>query len=120
MRFRSIAAFLALAVAAASIVGMAGCRHLPPSMPPSQWNAQQARGAAVFRQYCARCHNATSTRAKHGPGLQALTKLKAMPSGAPPTNERLTDVIIHGYGLMPATQLSNRQLRELLAYLHTL
>jgi mono/diheme cytochrome c family protein len=89
-------------------------------MPPSQWTPQEARGAAVFREHCARCHHATSTRALHGPGLQALTKLKAMPSGAPPTNGRLTDVILHGYGLMPATNLTNRQLRELLAYLHTL
>jgi len=89
-------------------------------MPPSQWNAQQARGAEVFRLYCARCHYATSTQGLHGPGLQALTKLKAMPSGAPPTDDRLTDVILHGHGMMPATALTDSQLQDLLAYLHTL
>jgi len=29
-------------------------------------------------------HYSTTTSPLHGPGLQALTKLKAMPSGAPP------------------------------------
>jgi cytochrome c1 len=43
-----------------------------------------------------------------------------MPSGAPPTDERMTERILHGYGMMPATQLSDQQLQDLLAYLHTL
>lgn len=43
-----------------------------------------------------------------------------MPSGAPPTDERLTEVILHGRGMMPATPLDDQQLRDLLAYLHTL
>jgi mono/diheme cytochrome c family protein len=109
-----------LANGAAILVCAAGCRSLPPSMPPSQWNAQEARGAAVFQQYCARCHYPTNTRSLHGPGLQALTKERSMPSGAPPTDERLTDVILHGHGMMPATALSDSQLQDLLAYLHTL
>jgi cytochrome c1 len=53
--------------------------------------------------------------------LQALTKVKAMPSGAPPSDERLTAVILHGRGMMPSTpQLTDEQLSDLLAYLHTL
>jgi cytochrome c1 len=52
--------------------------------------------------------------------LQALTKVKAMPSGTPPTDERLTQVILHGRQMMPATQLTDDQLSDLLAYLHTL
>ncbi len=43
-----------------------------------------------------------------------------MPSGAPPTNERITNVILHGRNMMPATQLTDDQLNDLLAYLHTL
>jgi len=74
----------------------------------------------VFEADCARCHYPTSTRSLHGPGLQALTKLRSMPSGAPPTDERLTDRILHGYGMMPGTQLTDSQLQDLLAYLHTL
>ena len=115
--FAVISAFVLCGVA---LVNLAGCRKLPPSMPPSQWNAQEARGAQVFQQYCARCHYPTTTSSLHGPGLQALTKLKAMPSGAPPTDDRLTDVILHGHGMMPATALTDSQLRDLLAYLHTL
>lgn len=74
----------------------------------------------MFQADCAQCHYATSARSLHGPGLQALTKLKAMPSGAPPTDERLTERIQHGYGMMPGTALTEGQLQDLLAYLHTL
>jgi hypothetical protein len=52
--------------------------------------------------------------------LQALTKVKSMPSGAPPTDERLMQVILHGRLEMPATPLDDSQLSDLLAYLHTL
>ncbi len=109
-----------LTSAAAFAVALAGCRSLPPSMPASEWTPQEARGAQIYQQACARCHYPTSTRGLHGPGLQALTKLKSMPSGAPPTDERLTDVILHGRQTMPPTPLDDDQLRDLLAYLHTL
>jgi len=101
-------------------LGVAGCKPLPPSMPSSEWTPQEARGAAVFQHHCARCHYPTTTSGLNGPGLQAITKVKAMPSGAPPTDERLTAVILHGRGMMPATPLDDEQLEDLLAYLHTL
>jgi mono/diheme cytochrome c family protein len=104
----------------AIVMGFAGCRSLPPSKPASEWTPQEAQGAAVYQEKCARCHYPTSSRSLHGPGLQALTKLKAMPSGAPPTDERLTEVILHGRQMMPATPLTDEQLSDLLAYLHTL
>jgi mono/diheme cytochrome c family protein len=107
--------FLLVFVLSAIAFGLAGCRELPPSKPASEWTPQEARGAA-----CARCHYPTSTHPLHGPGLQALTKLKAMPSGAPPTDERLTAVILNGRQDMPATPLSDDQMNDLLAYLHTL
>ncbi len=43
-----------------------------------------------------------------------------MPSGAPPTDERLTTVILHGRNMMPATPLDDQQMSDLLAYLHSL
>ena len=101
-------------------VGLAGCRTLPPSKPASEWTPQEARGAQVYHAKCARCHYPTTTHPLNGPGLQALTKEKAMPSGAPPTDERLTAVISQGRNMMPATQLGDEQLQDLLAYLHTL
>ena len=104
----------------AACLASTGCRKLPPSKPASEWTPQEARGAAVYQANCARCHYPTNTHSLHGPGLQAITKIQAMPSGAPPTDERLTDRILHGYGMMPATSLTDSQLRDLLAYLHTL
>lgn len=109
-----------LAGAAGFSVLLAGCKPLPPSKPASEWTPQEAAGAAVYQEKCARCHYPTTTSSLHGPGLQALTKLKSMPSGAPPTDERLTDRILHGYGMMPPTALSDQQLSDLLAYLRTL
>ena len=111
---------MALIVCAGAWVGPAGCKSLPPSKPESEWTPEEARGAAVFHQACAKCHYPTSTRGLHGPGLQAITKIKSMPSGAPPTDERLTAVILHGHGTMPGTALDDQQLHDLLAYLHTL
>ena len=117
MRFDNLFAY---SVLPASVFVLAGCRPLPPSKPASEWTPQEARGAQVYQAKCARCHYPPSTHPLHGPGLQALTKLKAMPSGAPPTDERLTAVILNGRQTMPATQLTDSQLADLLAYLHTL
>ena len=116
MRPNHPAALLALCACALT----AGCRALPASKPEALWSVEEGRGAIVFSQKCARCPHPTTTRPLNGPGLQAHTKIKAMPSGAPPTDERLTSVILHGRNNMPATQLTDQQLSDLLAYLHTL
>ncbi len=108
-------------VAGAVFAALAGCRSLPPSKPEALWSPEEARGAQVYHNNCAKCHYPTNTHSLHGPGLQAITKVKAMPSGAPPTDERLTNVILHGRNMMPATAgLSDDQLSDLLAYLHSL
>jgi mono/diheme cytochrome c family protein len=123
MRTHSFAvtlSILAVAIGLAGSVILAGCRSLPPSKPESLWTPEEARGAQVYQQKCARCHYPTTTHGLHGPGLQALTKEKAMPSGMPPTDERMTQVILQGRQMMPATPLSDDQLSDLLAYLHTL
>jgi mono/diheme cytochrome c family protein len=117
MRSPSHAASIALLAGAAAL---AACRSLPASKPEALFTPQENRGAIVFRQRCSRCHYPTTTRPLNGPGLQALTKVKAMPSGAPPTDERITSVILYGRNMMPATQLTDPQLNDLLAYLHTL
>ena len=116
--YRKIAVFAAFSSAVA--LGLVACKPLPPSKPASDWTPQEARGAGVFQANCARCHYPTTTAGLRGPGLQAITKVKAMPSGAPPTDERLASVIFYGRGMMPATRLGDDQLRDLLAYLHSL
>lgn len=120
MRIRICSLLFALFSCTAALSAIAGCKSLPPSKPESEWTPEEARGAAVFHQACAKCHHPTSTHGLHGPGLQAITKIKSMPSGAPPTDERLTAVILHGHGTMPGTALDDQQLHDLLAYLHTL
>lgn len=102
---------------------LAGCRPpLPPSKPLSQLTPQEISGHAVFVQDCARCHDANDTRSLHGPGLQALFKQPYLPSGAAANDDRVTDVILHGHGIMPAfgNTMDEQQLNDLLAYLHTL
>jgi mono/diheme cytochrome c family protein len=120
IRIKICGFLLVLSACAAALTMMTGCKPLPPSKPQSEWTPTEARGAAVFQQACSKCHYPTSTHGLHGPGLQALTKVKSMPSGAPPTDERLTVVILHGHGTMPGTALDEQQLQDLLAYLHTL
>ena len=102
---------------------LAGCGPpLPPSKPLSELNTQEMRGYHVFQGECARCHYANSVHSLHGPGLQGLYKLKYLPSGAPANDDRVTDVILHGHGMMPAFggKIDQQQLDDLMAYLHTL
>jgi mono/diheme cytochrome c family protein len=123
LKMRSLNPMLSLTLLTGAMgiaLGVAGCRSLPPSKPESEWTAEEASGARIYRDACARCHYPTSTSGLHGPGLQAITKIKAMPSGAPPTDERLSQTILHGHGTMPGTSLSDAQMRDLLAYLHSL
>ena len=112
--------FISAIAVIACAAGVAGCRSLPASKPEALWTVEEGRGAIVFNQKCARCHHPNTTRPLNGPGLQALTKVKSMPSGAPPTDERMTYVILHGRNNMPTTQLTDDQMSDLLAYLHTL
>lgn len=102
---------------------LAGCRPpLPPSKPLSELSPQEMRGYHVFVSDCTRCHHANDERSLHGPGLQGLFRQKYLPSGAPANDDRVTDVILHGHGMMPAfgNKMDEQQLRDLLAYLHTL
>jgi mono/diheme cytochrome c family protein len=116
MRLKVISA----SIAAAAALFAVGCHELPPSKPASRWTASEAHGAEIFAENCSRCHYPDKTWAKQGPGLQAITKVKAMPSGAPPTDERLTATILHGRGMMPPTTLDESELRDLLDYIHSL
>jgi mono/diheme cytochrome c family protein len=121
MRVRSIAGFAVVATVVGGLfAAVSGCRSLPPSKPEALWSVEEARGAQVYHNNCAKCHYPTNTHSLHGPGLQAITKIKAMPSGAPPTDERITNVILRGRNMMPATSLNDDQLNDLLVYLHSL
>lgn len=105
------------------MVGASGCKKsLPPSKPLAQLTPQEHNGYMVYQAYCASCHYANKTDGLHGPGLQALYKQKYLPSGAAATDERVTNTILRGRNMMPGfgNQLDDKQLADLLAYLHTL
>ncbi len=104
------------------LIGLAGCRSLPPGKPISALNTQEAAGRVVYQANCAKCHNAYSTQALHGPSLYGVFRKPYLPSGAPARDDRALEVILHGRNLMPAAgkDLSQQQLNDLLAYLHTL
>lgn len=100
-----------------------GCRpSLGPSKPVSELTPQEAQGRVVYEQDCANCHYANKTGDLHGPSLFGVYRKKYLPSGAPANDERVIPVIMRGRNMMPGfgNQLSNQQLQDLLAYLHTL
>jgi len=118
-RLRTLSAVI-LGVSGASLLVLAGCKSLPASKPEALFTIEEQRGQIVFQAKCARCHYPTTTHGLHGPGLQALTKVPAMPSGAPPTDERLVQTILRGHGMMESIPVAPQDMPDLLAYLHTL
>jgi mono/diheme cytochrome c family protein len=86
-------------------------------------NPQQAAGRRVYDQDCARCHEAYTSRAKKADSLQGVFKKQYLPkSGLPANDERVSEIIHSGRGMMPAfgPVVSDQQIQDLLAYLHTL
>lgn len=86
-------------------------------------NSQQAAGRKIYDHDCDRCHEPYSTRGKKGPGLKGIFNNKELPiSGLPANDERVSDIIRLGRKQMPGYSrvLSQGDLDNLLAYLHTL
>jgi mono/diheme cytochrome c family protein len=84
---------------------------------------QQAAGRRVYDDRCDRCHEPYSTRGKKGPTLKGIFKRPYMPeSGLPANDERATDIIRYGRSKMPGfgEVLTQQQVDDLLAYMHTL
>lgn len=117
MRIRSL-----LIISIAACLLATGCKTLPPGKPLSSLTPEEARGRAVFVSACARCHNAYSTEALHGPSLYGVFRKPYLPSGAPARDDRVMEVVLHGRNMMPPSggDLSQQQLQDLLRYLHTL
>ena len=85
-------------------------------------NSQQARGRVVYDRLCIRCHEPYSSREIQGPSLHNILKKEQFPSGIKASDERMVDVIEMGKSKMPSfrNSLTDQQLQDLLAYLHTL
>ena len=86
-------------------------------------NPQQIAGRKVYDKDCDRCHEPYSTRGKKGPGLKGVFQNKYLPiSGLPANDERVSDIIRLGRKEMPgySETMSQQDLQNLLAYMHTL
>jgi len=86
-------------------------------------NPQQASGRHIYDQYCDRCHEAYSSHKRKGPSLQGVFKREYFSvSGMPANNQRARDLIVFGRDKMPSysQELTQQQIDDLLAYLHTL
>jgi mono/diheme cytochrome c family protein len=86
-------------------------------------NPQQAAGRRIYDQYCDRCHAPYSSRGRLGPSMQAVFKNRYLSlSGLPANDERVAEIIRTGRGKMHGYSqvLSQQQIEDLLAYLHTL
>ncbi len=111
-----------LVVAAAIATFAAGCHSTPPSKPLNQLTPVEIQGRDLFQSHCAVCHYANRESSLHGPGLQGIFKKRYLPSGAPANDERVRAAIEQGRNMMPAfgNVLDDRQMQDLVAYLHTL
>jgi mono/diheme cytochrome c family protein len=84
---------------------------------------QQASGRHIYDQYCDRCHAPYSSRGRKGPSLKGVFKQQYLPkSGMPANDQRVGDIIRLGRGKMDSFEqiLTQQQIDDLLAYLHTL
>jgi mono/diheme cytochrome c family protein len=99
-----------------------GCHHLTPSKPLNELTPQEAAGQRIFVSRCSSCHYANTEKGLNGPGLEGLFRKPYLPSGMVANDARVTAVILHGRNMMPAlgNTLSDQQLADLMAYLHTL
>lgn len=86
-------------------------------------NPQQAVGRHIYDQYCDRCHVPYSSRKRRGPSLQGVFKHQYLSaSGMPANDDRVRDIIRIGRNKMQGfgNVLTDEQINDLLAYLHTL
>lgn len=84
---------------------------------------QQAAGRRVYDSYCDRCHEPYSSRGKQGPSMKGVFKRQYLElSGLPANDDRVSELILSGRSKMPAYSqvLTQQQVQDLLAYLHTL
>lgn len=85
-------------------------------------SAQQANGRRVFERDCAACHSAYSSSGSKGPSLEHLFRKQFLPSGLPANDRFVQQTVVGGRNMMPpmGQALSDQELSDLMAYLHTL
>jgi mono/diheme cytochrome c family protein len=111
-------------VAIAALVALAGCDvERRKSDAELGLNPQQAAGRKLYDNDCDRCHEPYSSRGKKGPSLKGVFQRQYLSqSGLPANDERMTDIIKYGRAKMEGfgQVMTEQQIKDLLAYLHTL
>jgi mono/diheme cytochrome c family protein len=125
MSFRNwISPCLRASVVVLAFLALAGCdAERRKSDAELGLNPQQAEGRKLYDNYCDRCHEPYSSRGKKGPSLKGVFKKQYMSvSGLPANDERITDIIKNGRAKMEGFRqvMTDQQIQDLLAYLHTL
>jgi mono/diheme cytochrome c family protein len=86
-------------------------------------NAQQAAGRKLYDNYCDRCHEPYSSRGKKGPSMKGVFKRQYLElSGLPANDDRVADIVKYGRSKMEGfgQVMNDQQIKDLLAYMHTL
>ncbi|SRR5258708_39634027 len=84
---------------------------------------QQISGRHIYDQNCDRCHSAYSSKDRKGPTLKGVFQRQYLTvSGMPANDDRVSDIIRMGRNNMQGfgQVLTQEQVNDLLAYLHTL
>ena len=119
--FESVVSVCALVAILLSLAGCTAQRR--KSDAELGLTPQQAAGRRIYDDRCDRCHEAYSARGKKGPSLQRIFKSQYLSkSGLPATDDQVGDIIRYGRADMPAygVVLTQQQIQDLLAYMHTL
>lgn len=125
-----IAVFSLAFVVTATSAGYYFLRTSNPPIPYSQEEITSGAGEApatdlgkiLYETKCAFCHLADSEENKMGPGLKGILKKESLPhSGKPATVKNIKNQLVRPVLSMPAfSNLTERELADLLAYLKTL
>ena len=115
---------LCVSVVIVALLALAGCdAERRKSDAELGLNPQQAEGRKLYDNYCDRCHEPYSSRGKKGPSMKGVFKKQYLSiSGLPANDERMTDIVKNGRAKMEGFRqvMTDQQIQDLLAYLHTL
>jgi cytochrome c len=121
---RSIFVFIAAAftLVGATSFGRGQNQSHQPGMSSLDSKDTIHRGEAVFKTRCAVCHYASSSEKKIGPGLHGISRRERLSNGQRVDSTTLTRIIEGGGKDMPPLrgQISDAQMRDLLAYIRSL
>jgi len=119
-----VALALSLAVATGALILALGCDvERRKSDTELGLNPQQAAGRKLYDNYCDRCHEPYSSRGKKGPSLKGVFKRQYLElSGLPANDDRVGDIVKYGRSKMEGfgNVMSDQQIKDLIAYMHTL